>query len=155
MGGQLACVSAAVEHGLWVPRESTLHVAVSSTGSRLRTPLDARRRLSATAHPGVTVHWNGIDPEGSPFVVGLDRAVVDVVCCQRLDFAFVVVESALKTHPRFRAMWPSHLSGMSSGARRILQHATALSGSGTESMFAFRMRRLVLQSRLFGASSVF
>jgi hypothetical protein len=38
VGGVLTCVSAARHHGVWVPDDERLHVAVARHASRLRSP---------------------------------------------------------------------------------------------------------------------
>lgn len=55
IGGRLTSLSALESLGIPVPRQPRLHVAVRGTASRLRDPLDRRKRLRARNE--VVVHW--------------------------------------------------------------------------------------------------
>lgn len=63
VGGQLTCLSLLQLAGVFVLRNSRLHVRAAHTMSRLRSPHDRWRRLEHRSVRGVHVHWEVlIDP---------------------------------------------------------------------------------------------
>ena len=151
VGGRLACVSAARYHGLWVPGQAgRLHVQVSPGACQLRSRSDYRRRLSdLTGHP-VVVHWSedrSEDQSASRLVVGVASCVDQVARTYPAEFGYVVAESALLQHKLATEQWRRILAALPRRLRRKLAPAGRHSGSGTESIFAFRMHRVGVRFR--------
>lgn len=86
-GGSVACVSAAVHHGLWVPEH----------GGNLHIALGAHARAYAHDECTCVVHWSDEDGKTSAFGVPSVRATVrQVLRCQGIEAFFVALESALR-----------------------------------------------------------
>ncbi|HEY0259282.1 MAG TPA: DUF559 domain-containing protein [Lacisediminihabitans sp.] len=145
VGGRLTCVSAARELGLWIPNgPNRLHVAVSGNSCQLRAPEDHRKRLSDTGADDVLIHWNDDGSGGSRYQVSVVAALEQLCVCQAAEFAFVVCESALFRGAISSRDWAELLPRL---RPRVMRWVGSLSESGTESMFAFRMRRLGVRFR--------
>lgn len=147
VGGRLASVSAARWYGLWVPSDDgTLHVQVPPNACQLRTREDYRHRLSESEGLPVTVHWEAPRTTASRVIVSVAEAVEQIIGTKDDEFGFVVCESAIEQ----RALTHKQLEAMSDRLPvriRYLPAITALSGSGTESIFSFRMRQLGIRFR--------
>ncbi len=139
IGGQLACSSAASALGLWEPRFEVVHVAVAADARGLRAPTSHRTRLE----PGqAVVHWSGTDPAGSRTVVSTARCVQQIALCESPMVALVVAESALHRRLLSAAGLSALVEILPSHVRPLLGRASALSESGTETVFAHRMAGL-------------
>jgi len=149
VGGRLTCVSAAVALGLWVPHHDTLelHVAVPARACQLRSRDDYRTRLSALTGGEVVVHWSDARREGNRLRVGIPAMIAHLAVCQDAEFTFVVAESALAKGWITRSEFDRILADLPSALRGLLKSADRNSGSGTESMFAYRMRRFGVRFR--------
>lgn len=135
IGGRVACVTAAREHGLWVIDDDVPHFAVAHGASRF----DAA---------GARIHWNA-GPLGArtfELVEPVVDALVHVAECRPLDHALATWESALRqgtVDHRYLARLPlRHAS-----ARRVRDGASQLSDSGLESIAVARLRRIGLPVR--------
>lgn len=147
VGGHLACESAARHYGLWVPGQpDQLHVQVPPNACQLRSREDYRRRLSELSGRAVVVHWVADDGD-SRVLVSAASCVDQVVRTHPAEFGFVVAESALHERKIRAAQWEGILESLPRRLRRRLGQVGGLSGSGTESMFSFRMRRLGIRFR--------
>jgi hypothetical protein len=74
-------------------------------------------------------------------------ALLDAVNCLGAESGFVLVESALKRKVLSTSEFRRFLARCTSGPRLLLGAATPLSGSGLESLFVFRVRRLGISVR--------
>ncbi|KQM82838.1 endonuclease domain-containing protein [Agromyces sp. Leaf222] len=115
IGGRVACVTAAREHGLWVIDDDVPHFAVAHGASRF----DAA---------GARIHWNA-GPLGAhhlELVEPVVDALVHVAECRPLDHALATWESAMRqgtVDHRYLARLPlRHAS-----ARRVRDGASQLS----------------------------
>jgi very-short-patch-repair endonuclease len=102
IGGRITGIAALQLHGLAVPRRSRVDVVVPAGASRLRSPTDRGRRLSATDN--VTVHWTDpprrdLDPNG--WLASIDEALALVIATEPRDIA--VACSSAVMHKR---RWP-------------------------------------------------
>jgi very-short-patch-repair endonuclease len=141
VGGRLACISAAVSLGLWVPRHKpVLHVSVSANACQLRDRRDFRQRLADQIARDVEVHWTDVQQSGSRTVVGAIEALAQICACADAEFAYVVCESALYQERVSRTDFLLLLTRLPSRLGHVLRTCASKSESGTESMFAFRMR---------------
>lgn len=139
VGGQLACSSAANALGLWEPRFQVVHVAVDPDARGLRAPGSHRTRL----RPGeAVVHWTGIDPAGSRTIVSAGRCVRQIARCESPIVALVVAESALHRRLLSRPDLDALVDTLPAHLRPLLGRASALSESGTETVFVHRMAEL-------------
>lgn len=136
VGGVVACLSAARVHGLWVPSDERLHVAVPATASRLRDPHDHRNRLRESAQPDVRVHWSGDSRSPYELVEPLERALERIVSCCGDETAFIVLESALNKQ-RLAPSAASRLASLSP----VLALADARSDSGLESVLKLELMK--------------
>jgi very-short-patch-repair endonuclease len=145
VGGRATCVTALRVHRIWVTdRPSRVHVAVHRQASRLRSVGDRRRRQVVVRD--AVVHWAETArprrAEGSRLVEPPLAALRDAIGCLRGDDLFASVESALHTGVVSPVAWSRMLETLPSDRRADLEPATALSGSGVESIFVRRIRRL-------------
>lgn len=141
IGGQLACLSAARHWGLWLFDDPRLHVCVDPNACQLRNRTSHRTRLAFPSSPEVVVHWTGADHSLSRVVVAPLTCLRQVVACCDAEQALVVAESALNRGLVRRSEWDAVAAAATGPARRTLSAASALSGSGTETLFVHRIRR--------------
>lgn len=145
VGGVLACAGAAVSHGLWVPDFRGLHVAVPEHASRLRDR--ERHFLRLQSADDVVVHWSSEAPAPCTLVQGVEDCIVSAAACQGAEFAFVLLESALRLGLIGAEGKGRVLARLPAGIRALLRWAGSASESGLESMVAFRLRRLGIAFR--------
>jgi very-short-patch-repair endonuclease len=147
VGGQLGCCSAAAFWRLWVPTmPDVLHVSVDPNACQLRERTDHRKRRSESDET-VRVHWAGRDLSQSRVAVPPLVALEQICFCQPAEFALVAVESALNRGVIGASEWKGVLDRLPQDRGRLLAHASGLSGSGIETMFTNRIRRLGLTVR--------
>jgi very-short-patch-repair endonuclease len=151
VGGQLACVSAAAYHHLWVPELpeeplDALHVSVRPLSARLRRPTDHRARLADAEEDHTRVHWSAED-SGDRTAVSVATAIQQVFRCQPLDVGFVVLESALNQHRLDTFDRIEVFEQIPTRARRLVRLTGDLSESGTESMVKLMLLRLMIPFR--------
>ncbi|THG29792.1 endonuclease domain-containing protein [Naasia lichenicola] len=148
VGGQLACSSAAVELGLWVPgTQRNIHVCVEPNAAQLRTGTSYRTRLSSLPDEPVVVHWSGRDLKGSRVVVSAEACIRQVMSCHSAEFALVVAESALNRRRISLDDWTHIAASAPARLRAIMATASHRSDSGTESLFVYRMSQLGIPVR--------
>lgn len=143
VGGRLACISACRKYGIWTPMDGRLHVSVKPESNHLKSPGDSRR--ARTSADGETVlHWNcSVADSGTRSrLPPLSTALADAMSCQPADVAFAMVDSAmhrglLSDVERWELYHQVPLR-----CRASVAQADGASESGTESLFAFRMRAL-------------
>jgi very-short-patch-repair endonuclease len=147
VGGRLACVSACRKYGIWTPVDTRLHVSVTPQSNNHKNPDDPHRVRQRS--DGTVVHWGCSDPDLSARakLPDLLTALLEVVSCQPPEFAFAMVESAisrglLSEFDRWELYWRAPIR-----CRALISQAGADSGSGTESVFAFRTRCLGVSFR--------
>lgn len=147
VGGSLTCISGCALRGSWLPPGAALHVAVPNGSRHLKNPIDGLPIRGSG--PALVVHWSGPSGNTSSFVAGalsMRECLVEVLHCQPADLAFAIVESAL-TCRLISAADIAWLVAVVPSRRRLLQLAGAVAGSGTESLFRFRMFRLGILMR--------
>lgn len=145
VGGRLACVSACGHYGWWVPERSGLHVAVTPQSCQLRSSTDSFERL---ADERVRIHWvDAPSPGASRLIVDPLSALAEVAICLPAEDAFAVWESAIVRSRIPTAELNAMLRRLPARARLAVSAAGDRSGSGTESVFAFRLRRLGIPFR--------
>jgi very-short-patch-repair endonuclease len=134
VGGQLACISAARHHGLWVPDfADQLHVSVTPNAAQLRVPDDHRRRLAAVPDKVARVHWTR-SRSGDRTAVSVGVAVEQVFSCRSTETGFVVLESALHLKRLDADEVSTLLQRLPLAARSTASRANSMSESGTESL---------------------
>lgn len=147
VGGQLACVSAAVHHKLWVPElPDMLHVSVPPLAAQLRRSGNHRQRLAEIPDESIRIHWSG-HRSGSRLAVSVADSIAEIFKCQHMDVGFVVIESAL--HQKRLDVFDYHelLDGIPLNARRLARLADASSESGSESLLKLMLLRLGIPFR--------
>lgn len=132
VGGRLTGLAAARHHGMWTPPISQTEVSVPPDARALRTPTDARLRLSARPDADISVRWTDRGGRGTRSVLGVEECLRDILRHQPGIVAFAVIESAL------------HLGLLSRASLRRLGLPSSLavgrlSESGGESLFRFRL----------------
>jgi very-short-patch-repair endonuclease len=147
VGGTLACVSACGFHGTWMPPNAGLHVAVPEGSRHLKHPVDGSPVRGDGA--GLTVHWNGPVPQDASFqsgVLPIRECLVEVLHCQPDEVAFAVIESALAKR-LIRDIDVTWLTQTVPSRRSMLRMVGSLAGSGTESLFRYRMADMGIRMR--------
>jgi very-short-patch-repair endonuclease len=147
VGGRLTCVSAAVEHGLWVPDFEGLHVEVPHSAARLRAPGDRRTRLSALDQQGTVVHWRSTASTGSRVSVSVAAAVHQVFQCCGDEVGFVVLESALHLGKLNHGELNQLIDSLPRQSQPLARRANHLSDSGSESEVKLMLFRLGIPFR--------
>lgn len=101
VGGRLTGVSALDAHGIPVPRQTTLHIAVPANACRLRKPLDRRRRLDAD--DDTQIHWSDRPraEHRSSWRVPIDDALLLVLEIESRDVAVACASAIMR-----RRRWP-------------------------------------------------
>ena len=147
VGGTLTCVSGCGFHGAWMPPDAGLHVAVPEGSRHLKHPVDGSPIRSDVS--GLTVHWNGSVPRDASFQPGvrpMRECLVEVLHCQPDEMGFAVVESALAKR-LIRDADVTWLTKAVPSRRPLLGMAGPLAGSGTESIFRYRMAAMGVRMR--------
>jgi len=148
VGGRLTCSSAAGFFGLWLPAtRDDLHVAVVDRSCQLRTDTNYLTRLSSDDQARVIIHWNDDKRLGNRLLVDPRTMLAHVADCQSAEYAFVVAESVLRDRLLTPSAFAAFVASCPRRVRRALEHAGALSGSGSESIFSYRMRALGIRFR--------
>lgn len=129
-GGSLGCASGAAFHGLWEPPETGLHLSVPHGANVPRHPVSPIAGVTHWGHPASRDDSHGVLP--------LVACLAQVLNCMPADFAFAMLESALR-NKRITAVELRALQlGATKAAASLIDHATALADSGTESLFRYR-----------------
>lgn len=145
VGGRVTCVTALEELGAWVTEhDDRSHVAVHRSACELRSARD--RRARQTVSRDAVVHWvDTPSPRrvaGSRLIEQPRRILADLVVCLREEALVASVESMLHRRLLSAEEWQEALAGMSAARRAQLAIASELSGSGLETYFVTRIRRL-------------
>jgi very-short-patch-repair endonuclease len=134
VGGQLACVSAARQYGLWVPElPGLLHISVRPNAAQLRTPENHRVRLAHVSDEITRIHWTR-EASGDRVAVSVNAAIEQIFKCQPANVGFVVLESALHLRRVDACGVEGILERVSLSARAIARRAGPNSESGSESL---------------------
>jgi very-short-patch-repair endonuclease len=147
VGGTLACVSGCAFHGTWMPPNAGLHVAVPAGSRHLKNPISGSPIRGSGGQ--LTVHWTGPVPADASFqpgVMSILECLADVLRCQPPEFAFAIVESALANQLIDTRQLQS-LTELVPSRRPLLRMAEPLAGSGTESIFRYRMAEMGIRMR--------
>lgn len=135
IGGALGCVSAAREHGIWVPTDRILHVAIRPGLSPVKVPA------------GVSIHRL---PRGAVVPVVL----LPVLDCLRqvlrhhdAETALIVLESAVDVHAVTEAEARSLIREAPPTRAKRLQHFTPGAQSGSETRVRLFLQRRQVQVR--------
>ncbi|WP_309709436.1 DUF559 domain-containing protein [Pseudolysinimonas sp.] len=160
VGGRATCLTALRELGVWVTDPVPLvHVAVHRSACQLRAVASHHERQAVIGD--AVVHW--VDTPRPRLAVGSrlletpGRALADALGCLEGDALLATVESVLHRRLITPEIWRAMLAGMPSALRAELQIASALSGSGLETYFVSKIRRLgvpVRQQVWIGADRV-
>lgn len=138
-GGRLGCLSAAAVHGLWVPTQPYLHVAVRRRDQRLpatsgRLQFHGVRRWSD--RQPVTTLWETLD---------------QVVRHHDAETGMIVLESALNQRLITMADAATLTAGLPERKRSVFQHlvSSAQSGSETRVRLFLARRGVPVESQFF------
>ena len=138
LGGVITCVSAFRVHGLWTPHgDDHLHVRVHRSTHSVRV-------VSAADRDGTTLHrLHRRVPEHRPWD-GIDTVLTSLAAassCVAADDLLAAADSALQHGKAEREQLHALAKQLRGPRGRTLEHASKLSGSGTESIFAAMLRR--------------
>lgn len=138
LGGVVSCVSAFRAHGIWTPHgDERVHIRVhrDTHSDRVDTTAQRAGTLLHRLHRGIAEErpWDGIDRVQTALAVA-SGCVADSDLVAAADAAL----NQRKVRPAALHELAKQLRG---GRGRTLLQASALSGSGTESVFASMMRR--------------
>lgn len=150
VGGRATCVTALHHHEVWLTDHIPLvHVAVHRSASRLRAVSNLRERQTAVCD--AIVHWADTPrprlATGSRLFEPPAAVLRDVIGCLRGEELLATIESALNLRYISASEWTALLAGMSRVEQAFLEQASGLSGSGVETLFVSRIRRLGLRVR--------
>ncbi|KAA9111287.1 endonuclease domain-containing protein [Microbacterium rhizomatis] len=158
VGGRVTCLTALQELGVFVLRNSRLHVQVERYDGRLRSPHSRRRSLATVRDQAVTVHWSTIDaPEGT-HITPVIYALAHAALCQEPRATIASIDSALNKGvlaseelERLFGMLPARF-----GALRPLVDGRAEAGSETFARLLLRAfgRRVDVQKTIAGVGRV-
>lgn len=146
VGGRLSGLAALIESGCWhwsLPKN--IHVVVKPTDSRLRDQFDRRRAWS----PGhrVVLSWDDDDRGGGYWLVGVGRALRDVILEETAECAVIACDWALRTGAITMAEFSQVVAGLPAADRWVLDEVDAASDSILESTVRFRCRQAGLRVR--------
>ena len=132
VGGQVTCDDALELHGVWVLRDSRLHVAVDRDATQLRASDNPRRRL-VLDDPQVRVHWRRASTATLALVSPVAAAIADYERCASHEHVAAALDSALHLG----------LVGTDHAVARRLRPlgVVGICESGTETIFWLRMLR--------------
>jgi len=134
-GGRLACVTAAVHHGLWTLDDGRPHLSVPGHAGHAR--------------PGqALVHWSvgPVEAHRYELVEPVVNALWQIADCRPFEEAFATWESAIRSS-RVALESLERIPTRSTMARRILGACSQLSDSGIESIPVARLRRIGIAVR--------
>lgn len=135
----MTCLSWARHAGLWIPptADDLVHVAVgTNTGLSTRAVLP---HFIASAPALLRCRERTLDRTAA--------AVRQVALCQRPNIAYAIIESALRDGVLSVEEWATVLAALPVRLQVLLGPASRLSGSGSESEFAFRARAIGVRFR--------
>lgn len=135
VGGRLAGVSAARQHGLWAPESHPLVVEVRRSASNLRNPDDASQPLSLH-RDNVQVLWHRSTQPGVRFfgLSSLEETLRQVAITQPLPLAVATLDSALR-RTSLSVIDLQFLAAQLPGkVRRAFEQVDPRADSGTESV---------------------
>lgn len=124
------------------------HISVAHSAKHLKHPLTGAPR---TDSDGVIVHWTSRAPRRNRHgLLSMVDCLLDVLRCQEPDIAFAVLESAISRRLLSRSDRRLLEHRVVGRMRRVVENAGDDAGSGTESLFRFRMLLLgvVMQSQV-------
>ena len=141
VGGLATATTAAAHHGLFVPPDDRMHIAVPHNAARLRDPNDRDRALRPQ---DICLHWSVRTRDrlirGLPLVPVL-RMLRDALYCLRPEFAVAMIDSALHE----RVIRPSDLAALCNGLpphlARVVWCADGRCESGMESIARLLLQR--------------
>lgn len=128
LNGRLACVSACRLHGLWVPPDNALHVAVNP----------GRSRGTTTVEP---VRFHRLERPSPTAVVPLDQAVAQVMRWHDLETGLIVVESAVNLGLMHESEARGLLDCLPRRKARAAQFFSPLAQSGSETRLRLFFQR--------------
>lgn len=149
IGGRLSCVSLLALLGVFVADASALHVHIDPGSSRLRSPRDRQRKLTASEREAVILHWRPLHSDGSTLGrVGIGDAVLQAVRCQSPRFAVATVDSILYLRLLTIVEIADLFHALPRRYRAILRLTDGLAESGTETLMRLILRQLGLTYRV-------
>lgn len=138
LGGRLGCLSACRHHGLWVPRDPDLHIALNPG-----TP------VPAGPPPGVRFHRLATSCPRA--VLPLEEAVTQVVHRHDVETGLVVLESAVNSGLMHQEEARHLLDRLPTRKAAAAQHFSHLAESGSETRLRlfFQRHRVPVQPQVF------
>lgn len=142
LGGQLACISAAADIGVFALDNTFAHIHVDPTASRLRAPHDRFHLLTDQNRDGAELHWGTLlDPtDGTEYRVGLKDALVQILRCQDPRFAIASLDNALHQGLILPDVVPEIFAALPRELQYLRSHVDARSDAGQETVLRFIVR---------------
>lgn len=147
VGGRATCVTAAVQLGLWTVSDGRLHVSARPHTSRLRTPIDKRKRLSTNPDATAVVHWSA-SSGSSRFLTSILDILRDMAMCQSPEVTVATADCAIRGGLLTHDEWLGALSSLPPKLRRLLARVDARAESMLESLMRFRLSMMGIETRL-------
>lgn len=149
VGGRLTCLSLLALLGVFVLRNQLLHVHVWPMASRLRSPHDRKRRVTARRRRGVRLHWTELtEPSGSACAVGIVDALIHAVHCQPPRAAIATLDSALHVGVIAAAELADVFAGLPARFQVLRSFVDHRAESGPESLVRLMARQLGCEVRV-------
>lgn len=138
VGGALSCISALERAGVWVRRDSAIHIAVPANAARLRSAVSATVRF-VDDPANVALHWRREPGAVTQPLTSLAESLLHTAACQTPELALVAIDCALNR----RLVTLDELKPLFTtvGSRALLDMADPGSQSGLETLARFRLRR--------------
>lgn len=143
VGGRLTCLSYLAVLGVFVLENRNLHVHVRPTASRLRSPHDRRKRITALRRRGVKLHWTDLlDECGRACATGVLDALAHAIRCQNPTAAVATLDSALNKKLIAEADLARVFAALPARFQVLASFVDARAESGPETFVRLMARRL-------------
>jgi very-short-patch-repair endonuclease len=140
VGGRATCSTALALHGIWVVRDTALHVAVETDACQLRHSRDRTRRLAADPSD-VRVHWTQrAQSEHSRLIVPALTALSDYSYCADPELVGASADVLVHEKPETRRGVQRLALSASPALAGVLAAVDGTSESGTEFLVKWRLR---------------
>ncbi|WP_342001110.1 hypothetical protein MRBLWH7_001678 [Microbacterium sp. LWH7-1.2] len=129
--------------GVFVLENRNLHVHVRPTASRLRSPHDRRKRITALRRRGVKLHWTDLlDECGRACATGVLDALAHAIRCQNPTAAVATLDSALNKKLIAEADLARVFAALPARFQVLASFVDARAESGPETFVRLMARRL-------------
>lgn len=159
LGGLATATTAAAHHGVFVPPDGRMHVALPHSSARLRDPDDGT--LAFRRREEVCLHWSVRTrnrlARGLPLVPAL-RMLDDALHCLQPEFAIAMIDSALHERVIRQSDLDALRNGLPAHLAQLVSCADGRCESGVESIARYLLQcaglRVEVQVEIRGVGRV-